>query len=237
MLLFLWKVYEQNKTFLKEWSSLSIIGNDLNSRPVSGLHQNSPIREILLCFFPQQSLVITQVPSITCTLEFHLVTLSHWGQCPVIQKGPQLQSSTSHVQNVHNGHHRYHGNIYRSPVIHNFVLLSQCNDHIHPVLAGHCSFTHLQHVPPPPPKRILISTPLLDVIILYYDLLFSSQIFKHFCLPMSTFFFFKKKTCLFLMSPWEKARKSQTAYFVIKKKDIQPFRALTKTRHKWLWKK
>lgn len=51
MLLFLWKVYEQNKTFLKEFISLCIIWKDLNNGPISD-PQNKIHTKIFLLYFP-----------------------------------------------------------------------------------------------------------------------------------------------------------------------------------------
>lgn len=95
------------------------------------------------------------------------------------------------------------------------ILFSQCSQAI--------VHSHIYFVPPPPPKRILISIPLLNVIILYYDVLFSSQILF---IPMSPHvkppqIFFFTNLPLFNISLRIKriktARKGKMAYFVIKK--------------------
>lgn len=54
MLLFLWKVYEQNKHFLKETSFLCIIWNNLNDSPVSDPHQKIQVGEFLLYFLSKK---------------------------------------------------------------------------------------------------------------------------------------------------------------------------------------
>lgn len=112
------------------------------------------------------------------------------------------------------------------------ILFSQCSQAI--------VHSHIYFVPPPPPKRILISIPLLNVIILYYDVLFSSQILfipmsPHAKPPQIVFFFFTNLP-LFNISLRIKriktARKGKMPYFVIKK-TYNFFKVMTKTRHKW----
>lgn len=148
-----------------------------------------PITKFPLKYFP---FIFLQLSSITCTLELHLVTLSHWGKCPIIHhqhpKGPQLQSSTSHVENVHNEHHRYHGNIYRNPVIQHIVLLSQCNDLIHPLLAGHCSFTHRVCAPSTSKKNIDFHSIAECDYTLLWSIVFFSELVYTYLSPCQTFY-------------------------------------------------
>lgn len=177
-----------------------------------------------------------QLSSITCTLEFHLVTLSRWGKCPIIHhqhpKGPQLQSSTSHVENVHNEHHRYHGNIYRNPVIQHIVLLSQCNDLIHPLLAGHCSFTHRVCAPSTSKKNIdFHSIAECDYTLLWCIVFLSKLVYTYFS-PCQTFYKPGSIKCLLENKKNEdKAKKGKTAYLVIKRKYLF-FKVMIKTRQK-----
>lgn len=217
MLLFLWKVYEQNKTFLKELVSLCVIWSDPDYGPVSNPRHENFHGSISPLFLPHKSIKQPLLSSITCTLEFHLVTLSHWSKCPIIHhqqpKGPPLHSSTSRVENVHNEHHRYHGNIYRNPVIQHIVPLSQCNDLIQPLLAAHCSFTHVLCAPSTSKKEYWF--PLHRWMWLY-------SIMIH-CFPLKTCLYLfllmsnLLQTCLFLMPPWEQykkkaVRKGKAAY-------------------------
>lgn len=66
MLLFLWKVYEQNKHFLKEASFLCIIWNDLNDSPISDPHQKIQVGEFFLYFLSKKNTFLKNPPVSYC---------------------------------------------------------------------------------------------------------------------------------------------------------------------------
>lgn len=192
MLLFLWKVYEQNKHFLKEASFLCIIWNNLNNSPISDPHQKIQVGKFLRYFLSKNSK--KHFKKSTCQLlpvhQSSTLCLSHtevnsplfgidllkspsFRVPPLMLKMYTVNTTGTMVTST--------GTLWFRTFCYCFSVMIWYSRSIQSIVH---SLKRLAPCPPPT-KRILISTPLLNVIIVYYDLLFPLKDCWYLSRPMS----------------------------------------------------